>query len=60
MFMDPMEEYNNFVNDSEMGNPSILTVMIYFAIHISMYIYFVLYDFMIEWRKKKKKKHSKY
>ena len=48
MFMDPMEEQNHFVNDSEMGNPSILSVLIYFAIHISMYIFcrFV----MIEWR----------
>ena len=33
-------------------NPSILSVLIYFAIHISMYnfIYFALYVFMIEWR----------
>ena len=50
MFMDPMEEQNHFVNDSEMGNPSILSVLIYFAIHISMYIYIALYVFMIEWR----------
>ena len=33
-----MEEQNHFVNDSEMGYPPILSVVIYFAIHISMYI----------------------
>ena len=49
MLMDPMEEQNHFVNDSEMGNPSIWSVLIYFAIHISMYIYFGLYVFY-EWR----------
>ena len=56
MFLDPMEEQNHFVNDSEMGNPSILSVLIYFAIHISMFIYFALYVFMIEWRIKKERK----
>ena len=54
MFMDPMEEQNNFVNDSEMGNPSILSVLIYFAIHISMYILLCMF-FMIEWRINKQK-----
>ena len=47
-----MEEQNHFVNDSEMGNPSILSVLIYL---LCMF-------FMIEWRinyKKKKKKKKK-
>ena len=55
MFMDPMEEHNNFVNNSEMGNPSILSVLIYFAIHISN-IYFALYVF--EWRLNKQTKRK--
>ena len=33
-----IEEQNHSVNDSDMGNPSILSVFIYFAIHILMYI----------------------
>ena len=49
MFMDPMEEQNHFVNDSEMGNPSILSVLIYFA-NSYFNVYFALYVFMIEWR----------
>ena len=58
--MDPMEEQNHFVNDSEMGNPSILSALIYFAIHISMYIYFALYVFMIEWRINKQKQTKQF
>ena len=44
-----MEEQNYFVNDSEMGNPSILSVLIYFA-NSYFNVYFALYVFMIEWR----------
>ena len=44
-----MEEQNHFVNDSEMGNPSILSVLIYFA-NSYFNVYFALYVFMIEWR----------
>ena len=39
-----MEEQKHSVNDSEMGNPSILSVLVMFVIHISMYI------FIIEWK----------
>ena len=34
----PMEEQNHSVTDSEMGNPSILSVLVLFVIHILMYI----------------------
>ena len=50
--MDPMEEQNHSVNDSEMGNPSILSVFLIFC-HSYSNVYFALYIFMIEWRRNK-------
>ena len=62
MFMDPVEDQKHSVNDSEMSNPSILSVLVIFY-NIYFNVYFALYVFMIEWRinkqaKKKKKKKN--
>ena len=40
MFMDPMEEQNHFVNDSEMGNPSIfISFDIFCNSYFNVYIF---------------------
>ena len=59
--MDPMEEQKHSVNDSEMSNPSILSVLvifydIYFNVYFALYVF---YDWMENRQTNKQKKKKK-